>query len=226
MTDERLGHQPTARGSDDPLHREIRRLLAVDPSPAFEASVRARVADEPAPAVWRSARLWAAFGTAAALVLAVAVFRPPPPPDTQVEPAAVVTPTGDAAPASSGAVRLREERPAADRSLAVTAEPTIAPGGRFAGPFPTAAAPGPPRFTRVVFSEGELGALRQILTLARDQPIVFPVSAGARTPFAAGEPPAELVIPPIAIEPAVELAIPSITIEPLNLTLLKTGEGE
>ena len=72
MTDERLGHQPTARGSDDPLHREIRRLLAVDPSPAFEASVRARVADEPAPAVWRSDRLWAAFGTAAALVLAVA----------------------------------------------------------------------------------------------------------------------------------------------------------
>ena len=86
--------------------------------------------------------------------------------------------------------------------------------------------PGPPRFTRVVFSEGELGALRQLLTLARDQPIVFPVSAGARTPFAAGDPPAELVIPPIAIEPAVELAIPSITIEPLNLTLLKTGEGE
>ena len=227
MTDERRVHRPTPRGTDDPLDREIRRLLAVNPSSAFEAHVRARVADEPAPAAWRASRRWPAFGAAAALVLAVAVFRPEPPVDTDAEPATVVTPTGDAAPASSdAAVRPREERPAADRSLAAAAEPTVAPGGRFASPPRTAAAPGPPRFTRVVFSERERSALRQLLTLARDQPVVVPVSAGARTPVAAGEPPAELVIPPIAIAPAVKLAIPPITIEPLNLTLLNTGEVE
>ena len=226
MTDERPGRRPTPRGSDDPLDREIRRLLAVDPSPAFEARVRARVAGEPPPGAWSAGRLWTAFGAAAALALAVAVFRPEPLSDTGAGPAAVVTPTGEASPASSAtAGRPRQDRPAANGPLASTAGPTVATGGTFAGP-PRAAAPsGPPRFTRVVFSERERGALRQLLTLARDQPVVLPVLAGARAPVA-GEPPAALVIPPIAIEPAVELAIPRITIEPLNLTLLDTGEVE
>ena len=53
-----------------------------------------------------------------------------------------------------------------------------------------------------------LAALRQLLAQARDQPVVVPVSAEVRTPVAAGEPPAELVIPRLAFEPAVGLAIP------------------
>ena len=80
MTDERRGHAPTPHESDDPLDREIRRLLAVDPSPAFEARVRARVAAEPTRNAWRAGRLSMGFGAAAAaLVLAVSLFGPEPP---------------------------------------------------------------------------------------------------------------------------------------------------
>ena len=192
MTDERRGHQPTPRGTDDPLDREIRRLLAVDPSPAFEAHVRARVADEPVPAAWRAGWLWPAFGAAAALVLTVAVFRPSPPVDTDAEPATAVTSTGDAAPASSdAAVRPREERPAADRSRR-----TPSPLSRLEGGSP--ARLGQRQHPAPHGSRGwcSRSALWQLLTLTRDQPVVVPVSAGARTPVAAGGPPAKLVIPP------------------------------
>ena len=259
MTDERRGHSPTPCGGDDPLDREIRRLLDVDPSPAFQARVRARVAGEPAPNAWRAGRLWMAFGTAtatAALVLVVAVSRLEPPADTGAEPAGAVAGTGDVAPPSSGAAARRgADGLDSDLSPAVTAEPETATGPAAAGapaselrgaasPPAPARPPGPPRFTRVVFSESETAALRRLLAQARDRPVVVPAPVEARTPTV-GEPPAEVVIPLVAIERPAEVVIPlvaierpaevvivpiaiepPITIEPLNVALLDTGADQ
>ena len=276
MTDERRGHGPTPHESDDPLDREIRRLLAVDPSPAFEARVRARVAAEPTRNAWRAGRLWMGFGAAAAaLVLAVSLFGPEPPtgvgdgsgpgtargggtapPSSGAAARAISlsgvplgpnTPerAGGAAPPPSGvATRAVRDDPAAVGLPVVPVEPNATPELAFpraletgfrvaAGPPRTSAVPpGAPRFTRVVFSAGERDALRRLLDQARDRPVVVPVAADARTPVAAGEPPAELVIPLIAIEPRAEVVIPPIaieppiTIEPLNVALLDTGADQ
>ena len=246
MTDERRGHSPTPCGGNDPLDREIRRLLDVDPSPAFQARVRSRVAGEPAPNAWWAGRLWMTFGTAAAtaaLVLAVAVSRLEPPADTGAETAGAVAGTGDVAPPSSGAAARRgEDHPVSDLSPTATAEPDTATGPAAAGapaseprgaasPSAPARPPGPPRFTRVVFSESETAALRRLLAQARDRPVVVPAPVEARTPTV-GEPPAEVVIPLVAIEPPAEVVItpiaiePPITIEPLNVALLDTGADQ
>ena len=240
MTDERRGHSPTPHGGDDPLDREIRLLVAIDPSPAFEARVRARLAAEPAANAWRAGRLWMAFGAAtAALVLAVVVFRPGPPADTGGEPALGTARAGDIAPPSSRAeARPEGDGAAAERSPSAVTEPTAVPEPALSGPLATpvrvaagppratAAPPGPPRFTRVVFSASERGALRQLLARARNRPVIVPVPAEAHTSVAADEPPAGLEIPPIAIEPPAGLEIPPIAIEPLNLALLDTGAVE
>ena len=247
MTDERHGTPPTLHGSDGPLDREIRRLLAVDPSPAFEARVRARVAAEPARNAWRAGRLWMAFGTAAAtaaLVLVVAVSRLEPPADTSAEPAGAIAGAGDLAPPSSGAAeRRRAGRPGSGLSSLPTAEMDTATGPAAAGasaseppdaaspPAPAARPPGPPRFTRVVFSESETTALRRLLSRGSDRLVIVPGPVEART-LAVGEPRAEVGIPPIAIEPRAEIVIPPIaieppiTIEPLNVALLDTGADQ
>ena len=103
MTDERPGISPVPHEAHDPLDRELRRLLAVDPSPAFEARVRARVAAEPVRSHWPRARLWMAFGTgAAALVVAVALFGPGPPADVGNGWGPGTARVGGTAPSSSG----------------------------------------------------------------------------------------------------------------------------
>ena len=263
MTDERRGHSPTPPGGDARLDRDIRRLLAVDPSPAFEARVRARVAAEPPPGAWEARRLWMGFGAAAAtaaLVLVVAVPRLEPPADTSDEPAGAIAGAGGlATPPAGTAARPRADRPVSDALPAPTAEPDTATGPAAAGaptngprdaaspPAPAARPPGPPRFTRVVFSESETAALRRLLARARDRPVIAPAPVEART-LAVGEPRAELAIPLIAIEPRAELAIepraelaiepraelvippiaiePPLAIEPLNVALLDTGADQ
>ena len=238
MTDER-GHAPTPHESDNPLDREIRRLLAVDPSPAFEARVRARVAAEPTPNAWRAGRLWMGFGAAAAaLVLAVAVFRPEAPADTGSEPELGIARSDNPAPSPAGTARLRRDGATADRSTTAVTAPPAAPGPTLPGspeieprvatgaPRATSSPPGPPRFTRVVFSASERGALRQLLAQARSRPVVVPVPTEALEADAAGEAPAELGTRPGALEPPVELEVSPISIEPLNLALLEMGAVE
>ena len=256
MTDERRGTSPAPHGGDDPLDREIRRLLAVEPSPAFEARVRARVAAEPTRNAWRAGRLRLTFGAAAAaLVLAVSLFGPEPPtgvgagpgteraggtapPSSGAAARAVSLPgvplgpntperTGGPAPPPSGvATRAVRDDPAAVGLPVVLVEPNatrepafpraLETGFRGAAGPPRASGvpPGAPRFTRVVFSADERDVLRQLLDQARNRPVVVPVTADARTPVAASEPPAELVIPLIASEPRAELVIPLIASEP------------
>ena len=247
MTDERRGHSPTPPGGVDPLDRDIRRFLAVDPSPSFEARVRARVAADPARNAWQAGRLWMAFGASAAtaaVVLVVVVSRLEPPADRSAEPAGVIAEAADIAPTSSGvAARRGADRPVSDLSPAPTAEPDTAAGPAAAGappseprdaasrPAPAARPAGPPRFTRVVFSASETAALRRLLAQARDRQVVVPAAAEAR-PLAVGEPPAEVVIPLIAMESRAEVVIPPIaieppiTIEPLNVALLDTGADQ
>ncbi|HMJ83946.1 MAG TPA: hypothetical protein VK504_12295 [Vicinamibacterales bacterium] len=71
--------------NDAALEREIERALAVDPSPEFLVRVRARIADEAAPASRGFGWLFAGVATvaaAAALVLAVRMVSPARPPAT------------------------------------------------------------------------------------------------------------------------------------------------
>jgi hypothetical protein len=70
---------------DAALEREIERALAVDPSPEFLVRVRARIADEPAPAPRGFGWLFAGVATVAAaavVVLAVRMVSPARPPAT------------------------------------------------------------------------------------------------------------------------------------------------
>ena len=232
MTDDRRALPPTShRGGRDPLDEEIRRLLAVEPSPAFEAGVRSRVAGQPTPYAWPTGRLWMALGAAAAVVLSVAGDRPVLPTDTRVGPADTVAGTGDAAgprddrstTRDRSAATTREDGSTRDLSAETTAEPAATPGPAIANP-PVARPPGPPRFTRVVFSESEREALRQLLAQARNRPVVAPVPAEGRAPVAAGEVPSQL--PPVNVQPPAALELPLITIEPLTLALLDTGAVE
>ena len=261
MTDERHGTSPAPHGGDDPLDREIRRLLAVDPSPEFRARVRARVAAGPVRSHWPRIRPWMAFGTAAAaLVAAVALFGPEPPADVVDGPRAGVERAGGTAPTPSGAAaravglsgvpggpnapeRTGGTAPpssgAAARAVSLPGvpvgpsapEPAVprAPRTEFraaAGPpGVTAAPPGAPTFTRVVFSANERDALRRLLAQAGNRPVVLPVPATTR-PAATGEAPPRFDASPIALEPPAGLEISPIAIEPLSLALLETGAIE
>ena len=101
MTTERLGASP--REGDDALERELRGLLAAEPSPGFLARGRARVAaaeraaaERVANAWWRGWRAMALGGVAAVLVLAVAVSRIEPAADAITEPTSqAASPLGD-----------------------------------------------------------------------------------------------------------------------------------
>jgi hypothetical protein len=59
---------------DDVLDRELQAALAVQPSPAFVARVRARVANEQMGAGWAGSWIWASLAVAAATLVGVAVL--------------------------------------------------------------------------------------------------------------------------------------------------------
>ncbi len=232
MTDERRGTSPAPHGDDDPLDREIRRLLAVDPSPEFRVRVRARVATEPVRGHWPRVRLRMAFGTAAAaLVAAVALFGPEPPANVGDGSGLGNAGAGGTAPPPSGAaaravslpvvpVGPNAPEPAVPRALQTGFRVAAGP------PRATAAPPGAPPFTRVVFSANERDALRRLLAQASDRPVVLPVPAATPPPAATGEAPPPLDFFPIALEPPAGLEIRPITIEPLSLALLDTGADQ
>ena len=63
--------------NDAALDREIESILATEPSAEFLARVRARVADEPVPGVWRAPWMFAMAGTLAVAIVALAVWPSP-----------------------------------------------------------------------------------------------------------------------------------------------------
>jgi len=200
MTDQRPDetHPPAtqvAPVSDDALDRTIAHLLAVDPSPKFLATVRARLHAEPAPPAWRFRWLPAAGTLAlAALILAVVVSRPAPSvtdaptersstatrADTVAQPS-VVTPTRTPEVVTSAPAPPPVAEPAVEPELTVSPEPLPTPGDVAVAPMPTPPPPvfavltrGPPRFSRVVISGGEATTLRWLFAQVRDQQLTVP----------------------------------------------------
>ena len=180
---------------DDALDRTIARLLAVDPSHEFLATVRARLHAEPAPAAWRFRWLPVA-GTAAlaALVLAVVVSRPAPSvtdapnersttaarADTVAQPS-MATPTRTLEVVTSAAAPPPVAEPAVEPEPAVSPEPSPTRGDVAVAPMPTPPPPvfavltrGPPQFSRVVISGGEATTLGWLFAQVRDQQLTVP----------------------------------------------------
>ena len=172
---------------DAALERELERALAVDPSPEFLVRVRARIADEPAPASRGFGWLFAGVATvaaAAALVLAVRMVSPARPPEAAPLLAsksigfAVIVPAvvpGTVGPASVyAAARLRrDEQHDVPKVNARTAEP--------------------------LFDARETTALQRLIADVRDARVdLTPLAKEGPMPLPAMDP---LVISPIVIEP-------------------------
>ena len=185
------------------LDREIERALAVDPSPEFLVRVRARIADEPAPAARGFGWLFAGIATLAAaaiLVLAVRMVSPARPPASAPLLAsrsigsAVVVPSVNPATAGpaeaghyvpkgvgrddqyvvSGFSRTRRESPDVSRTAATrTAEP--------------------------LFDARETTALQRLIADVRDARVdLTPLLKEGPMPLPSND---DLVIPPIVIAP-------------------------
>ncbi len=207
MTDER----PDETRANPALDREIEALLAVEPSPEFLARIRARVAAEPEPGSWQHGWWWLAAGATGVgvLVVAVAVSRPVQPEETRDPRVADVAPAGDARlsvptvtlPPGPEDVASPTAPPAPPQPIlddpAATAPPEPAPVSAPAAPAGT----GPPQFARVVISQSEAAALRQLFTRVSDGRLAMPVPVERFGPAAPLEPPAEVTIPPVIIEP-------------------------
>jgi len=177
--------------NDTALEREIERALAVDPSPEFLVRVRARIADEPAPASRGFGWLFAGVATvaaAAALVLAVRMVSSARPPASAPLLAsrsigsAVVVPAvvpATAGPASAyAATRLRQD-------------------GK-AGHYVPTASPAATR-TQPLFDARETTALQRLIADVRDARVdLTPLAKEGPMPLPAMDP---LTISPIVIEP-------------------------
>ena len=222
MRDQRADSQLTDRALD----QQIEDLLAVEPAPEFVATVRARVAAEPAPGGWRFGWWPLAVGApaAAAIVLVVTLARPALlvrelPGDTlaagTVRAADIVLPVPPA-PVVDGLVATAAPAP----PPAPPAVPAILPETVVrSAPRPAPASMSPsvvpprspdPRFGRVVISRGEAAALRHLFAQVRDRRVWVP-------------PPAEPPGPVAALAPLAEIVIQHITVEPVTLALIEEG---
>ena len=174
--------------NDAALEREIERALAVDPSPEFLVRVRARIADEPAPASRGFGWLFAGVATvaaAAAVVLAVRMVSPARPPATAPLLASrsigsIVVPS--VSPASSFAVaQLRRDEKAGHD----------VPKARLAATRPA----------EPLFDARETTALQRLIADVREARVdLTPLAKEGPMPLPAMDP---LVISPIVIEPLV-----------------------
>ena len=167
----------------DPIDGELRRALAVDPSPEFLARVRTRIAEAPAPAGRRIP--WIAVApllTAAALLAVVAIVRRPAAPGTHTADVLIartaVTPVG-VLPAARRAALGHEARP-----RAVSVEPTVARGGE-----------GSQREPEVLIAPDEARAIRQLIFGVRDGRIAL--APALAMPPADLEPIEPIIIGPI-----------------------------
>jgi hypothetical protein len=162
--------------NDAALDRDIERLLAVEPSPAFVARVRARVAEEPSSSStllgWRFAATVSM--AAVACIAAIVVLRP----DRRVEPAhrlllsraltsSVAVPTANVEP------RTSNDEPQTTNLEQSSSEP--------------------------LFDPRETTALQRLIAGVRDARVdLAPLANDAPMPLPSLD---DLVIPPIAIQP-------------------------
>jgi hypothetical protein len=190
-----LGSEPM---TDDDLDREIAAALDVDPSPAFVARVRQRVAQESAPAVWSRSWTIGAVTALAMAVVAAAIFQ------IQRDTQRIAVPI-ESRPLA-GFAELQSSHVASGFSR--TSPPgfgrTPASGfRRTSASAPASRAPSP----EILIDIREANALRALFAAAsRGQIDLTPLAAAlAATPSEAQPPPeiviAPLVIPPLAPEP-------------------------
>jgi hypothetical protein len=165
--------------NDAALDRDLERLLAVEPSPAFVAHVRTRIANEPLPSSRSFGWLFAGGATAvAAASVAIAMFVAAPP--RQVTPVRARLDSRSIASASVAVPVLRPDP--------VGVDPRVRP-------VPTHAS----ARTEVLFDERETRALQRLIAGVRAARVdLAPLLNEARM---SPQPMDDLVIPPITIEP-------------------------
>jgi hypothetical protein len=198
---------------DAALEREIERALAVDASPEFLVRVRARIADEPAPASRGFGWLFAGVATlaaAATLVLAVRMVLPARPPATapllasrSIGSAIVVPTVGPAivGPAEAGHYVPNERL---DRNQYVVSGfsrtlPESAGFSRTLRESPGFSRTAATRTAEPLFDTHETTALQRLIADVRDARVdLTPLAKEGPMPLPTMDP---LVISPIVIEP-------------------------
>jgi hypothetical protein len=178
--------------NDAALEREIERALAVDPSPEFLVRVRARIADEPAPASRGFGWLFAGVATVAAaavLVLAVRMVSPARPPATAPLLASRAIGSSIVVPSSDPSTRGPASAYAAARP----------PRDEKAGHDVPKASPAATRTREPLFDARETTALQRLIADVRDARVdLAPLAKEGPMPLPDMDP---LVISPIVIEP-------------------------
>jgi hypothetical protein len=205
--------------TDSAVDRDLRAMLAVDPSPEFVARVRTRIEQEPAPsAPWGLWPLVFAGGLAAAVTIAVTVARPkeiarPASVATRTSPSATEAarpePVGRAAP-GSGAPPIEPPVRAQESGVASSTRtgPPTAEAGRSVHIANDRRAAPPD--ADVLVDARESSALRALIRRAREGGVDLAPVLRASTPVV-------MDMPPVAA-----IDIPLITIDPIAPG---TGEG-
>jgi hypothetical protein len=208
MTDER--RDAGAAGHVDEALDDLRRALAIDPSPEFAVRVRARVHDERARGWrWRGSRAWliALVPAAAAVVLALQVL-PNQTPTTPARPVASEPPRADLARTDTPAIPGREPAASAPATRAVP------PNRTSSRAVMTAAAATTRREPEVIIPDDQRVALMRLLAALREGSAIVPPGAPI-----VDELTGELLEPtPIELLP--------ITVEPLPGTPPEGGSGK
>jgi hypothetical protein len=181
--------------TDEAVGDEIARALAVDPSPEFLARVRAQIANEPHPRIWRMSWMLSTFALVAAVVFAVTIDR------RAGVPALVTAPLASRAvgghptmlPYVASAFRRTSSSPAqAGRHVRIDS----LEGPAEAGPH-----------VQVLFDPRETQALRALIAGVRTNRVDLSSLLRPGAPGPMELPPVDdLVIAPLAIEPLAPIA--------------------
>ncbi len=176
--------------ADAKLDGEIRALLAVDPSPQFRASVRMRIANEPATVSRRG--LWWLGAAAIAAAAAVTAFM-------VVAPSRPVPPISTLAARSSVHLALPESPRARRLASDAASSEVVSPARRNSLMQPGRRRPSEPE---ILLAPNETRALRALIAGVREGRIdLTPVSQATTPDVMELEPIRDLVIPPIVITP-------------------------
>ena len=193
-TAQQTGPAGPAAMNDAAVDREIAALLAVDPSPEFLASVRARVAREPEPAAWRWSWMVVTAGAVAMVIVAVMVW-----------------PSGESVPSNDATVQRPQVAGAVETVPPRASLPVPEPARtQRTAPRAVAVASLPDRrididLPDVVIAENEVRTFASLVTSIRQSRFDVPVPAvpNPDTPLEIKElPPVE----PLEIEPIVRVA--------------------
>ena len=187
--------RPRGPMTGEVVDRELKALLAVDPSPEFVARVRIRIADEHEPrAWWLSWKLAGVVAVAAVVVLAVVLTR-----SRQTPAVAPPIAAGPKGPALQTQTAARD--PEAFRVTPRVVTPRR-PGPSGPG---VSAADVASRESDVLLDPRETSALRALIRGVRRGDLDLEPVLRASTPSAMELPPiTEIAIPPITIAPLVD----------------------